>query len=230
MPARRRLIIPDLLKQQITVVRGTANGTKKVLRPKTRCEPPVRTPLVRPPKWATSGHELSRYQPGLWPTGCLRTSRHTRPLCSGAKTCRWKLLWRAARRHPEAVDDHPVVGRLDAKVHQLEETGVSHVALVDVAGPFAGEIVSGASVRIAVLSQPQVVGQRTIGSVFGHCPLLHLRLPRVGRSEVALRGSRVAVSLRNVCRAYQAGDLAGDRRSVLFTSLAVWDGLLAIRS
>ena len=33
--------------------------------------------------------------------------------------------------HLEAVDDHPIVGRLNPKAYQFEEAGVNHRALVD---------------------------------------------------------------------------------------------------
>ena len=84
--------------------------------------------------------------------------------------------------HPEAVDNHPVISGLDPKAYQFEETGVSHLALVDGIGTAIPEAIGGADVRHAVFGQTQVVRPFAEGPVGGHHPFFQLRLPGVGCS------------------------------------------------
>src|SRR3984957_19730478 len=81
--------------------------------------------------------------------------------------------------HPEAIDDHKVIGGLDSKTYQLQKPGVSHCSLVNTAGTPVAKIVRGASAGIPVFRQSQVVRQPTVRSVLSHRPFLYLRLPAV---------------------------------------------------
>src|SRR5260221_7757374 len=124
----------------------------------------------------------------------------------------WGLYGELRIDHREAVDNVLVVGGLDPKTCQLEEPSVSPRTLVDAARTAITEAIRSANVGIAVLRDAHVIWKRAVRPVLAHRPLLQLRAPGVSRSEVALRGSSVAVDLRNVGRANQASDLAGDRR------------------
>ena len=63
----------------------------------------------------------------------------------------------------ERVDDHRVVGALDAEPDELEEGGVDDLALVDAGRAGVADVVLGALVGLAVLGQPQVVRRSEYG-------------------------------------------------------------------